>query len=260
MKSLRWIALAPALIALASGCGSHGTSLSPPTTSPTRTASTSPGSTQTPALGVDVHYHPRIDPAAFTNRVTNHYFPLTPGTTYRYRGVRDGVPTRHVFTVTHGIKTVMGVRCAVIRDIVTQNRSLVEKTTDWYAQDSKGNVWYFGENTAEYQNGVVTTTAGTWEAGVDHAQPGIVMPAQPRPGQRFRQEYLPGVALDKARILSVNGSTTVPAGTYHRIVVTYDINPLAPSKRERKWYAPGVGFVRAVLKGGGHTETTELVK
>jgi hypothetical protein len=177
-----------------------------------------------------------------------------------YRGVRDGAPTEHAFTVTKDTKLVMGVRCAVIEDVVTQNHSLVEKTTDWYSQDAAGNVWYFGEDTAEYQNGVVTSTAGTWEAGVDKAQPGIVMPAAPKVGDAFRQEYRPGVALDEAKILSVNATTRVPAGTYSHLVVTFDRNPLDPSKKERKWYAPGVGFVRAVLKGGGHSETTELRK
>jgi hypothetical protein len=185
---------------------------------------------------------------------------MKPGTTLHYRGKRDGVPTEHTFTVTRQTKTVMGVRTAVIKDVVTQNQSLVEKTTDWYAQDAAGNIWYFGEDTAEYQNGVVTTTAGTWEAGVDKAQPGIVMPAAPRVGDSYRQEFRPGVAMDEAKILSVDATAHVPAGTYHHLVVTFDKNPLDPSKKERKYYARGVGFVRAVLHGGGHTETTELVR
>ena len=154
----------------------------------------------------------------------------------------------------------MGVRCAVIKDIVMQNQSLVEKTTDCYSQDAAGNVWYFGEDTAEYQNGTVTTTAGTWEAGVDRAQPGIVMPAAPRVGDSYRQEYRPGIALDTARILSLGTTVHVPAGTFHHVVVTLDRNPLDPSKIERKWYAPDVGFVQAILHGGGHSETAKLVK
>jgi hypothetical protein len=207
-----------------------------------------------------VGYHPRIDPAKFSDRVTNRYFSVVPGTVRRYVGVRDGRPTAHLFTVTHQTKTVMGVKCVVVKDVVTQNGSLVEKTTDWYSQDSVGNVWYFGEDTAEYQNGVVTTTAGTWEAGIDKAQPGIVMPAHAKLGVTYRQEYRPGVALDMATILSVNGTVTVPAGTFHKVIVTFDKNPLDPSKKERKWYAPGAGFVKAVLSGGGHVEVTQQVK
>ncbi len=205
-------------------------------------------------------YHPRIDPAQFTTRITNRYMPLVPGRSRRYRGVRDGAPTRHLVTVTRQTRRVMGVRCVVVSDVVMQNESLVEKTSDWYAQDRAGNVWYFGENTAEYQNGVVTSTAGTWEAGVDRALPGIVMPARPKIGRTYQQEWRPGVALDKATVLALDATVKVPAGTFRHAIVTLDKNPLDPSKIEHKWYAPGVGVVRAVLRGGGHSETTELVR
>jgi hypothetical protein len=253
------VILVLAAVGFAAGCGSSGTKLSSPKNQTTSTGAPT-ASTPTVTLAVTANYHPKIDATKFSNHVTNKYFPLTPGKTYHYQGVRDGKPTEHTFTVTHDTKVVMGVRCAVIRDDVTQSQSLVEKTTDWYSQDNLGNVWYFGEDTAEYQNGVVTNTAGTWEAGVDKAQPGIVMPAHPKVGQAFRQEYRPGVALDEARILSTNATVRVPAGTYRHVVITFDKNPLDPSKKERKFFAPGVGFVRAVLHGGGHTETTELVK
>jgi hypothetical protein len=246
---------------LLAACGSSGTKLVSPTT--TTTSASPPPTTTAPvtnALEIGANYHPKIDPAKFTNRVTNKYFPLVPGKALHYTGVRDGKPTQHTFTVTRDTKVVMGVRCSVIKDIVTQNQTLVEKTTDWYAQDTGGNVWYFGEDTAEYQNGVVTSTAGTWEAGVDMAQPGIVMPAHPKVGDAFRQEYRPGVALDEARILSVSDHVRVPAGTFSPAIVTFDRNPLDPSKRERKWYVAAVGFVQAVLHGGGHSETTKLVK
>jgi hypothetical protein len=213
-----------------------------------------------PASASAINYKPKIDPSQFTNRVTNKYFPMPQGKVLHYRGIRDGKPTEHVFTVTRQTKTVMGVKCAVIKDVVTQNGSLVEKTTDWYAQDSAGNVWYFGEDTAEYANGVVTSTHGTWEAGVDKAQPGIVMPAVPVVGKTYQQEYRPGVAMDRATILSVNATVKVPAGTFRNAVITFDKNPLDPSKKERKWYAAGKGFVMAILHGGGHTETTKLAR
>ncbi len=249
-----------ALVFLAGCGGSSGTKLEAPKTTSTPTTTTAPTTNPVAPLKIAVNYHPKIDPSNFTNTFSNPYFPLKPGQTYHYRGVRDGKPTEHVFEVTRDTKLVMGVRCAVIKDTVTQSQSLVEKTTDWYAQDKAGNVWYFGENTAEYQNGVVTSTAGTWEAGVDNAKPGIVMPLHPKVGDSFRQEYRPGVALDQATILSVGGTVRVPAGTYHNVVVTFDKNPLDPSKRERKWYARGTGFVRAELHGAGHTETTELAR
>jgi hypothetical protein len=205
-------------------------------------------------------YHPKIDPSKFTTKITNAYMPLPVGTTRRYSGVRDGAPTEHVMTVTRQTRTVMGVKCVVVSDVVTQNRSLVEKTTDWYVQDATGNVWYFGENTAEYQNGVVTNTAGTWEAGVDRALPGIVMPAVPKVGATFQQEYRPGVAMDRATVVSLNGTAATPRGKFTRLVVTFDKNPLDPSKKEHKYFARGIGFVYALLQGGGHKEVTRLVK
>lgn len=223
-------------------------------------AGTTAATASTSKPGIASGYHPKIDPAKFSDHITNKYLPYIPGTTRRYRGARDGQPTLHVVAVTHQSRTVMGVRCVVVKDNVFQNQSLVERTTDWYAQDSAGSVWYFGEQTAELLNGVVTSTSGTWEAGVDRAQPGIVMPAVPKVGRTYRQEYRPGVALDIATILAVDGTVRVPAGTYHASVITFDKNPLDPSKKERKWYAPGIGFVHAVLHGGGHTEVVSLVK
>jgi hypothetical protein len=205
-------------------------------------------------------YNPKIDPSTFSTRITNPWMPLTPGTSRRYTGVKDGQPTRHAVTVTRKTRTVMGVKCVVVTDVVTQNQSLAEKTEDWYAQDKAGNVWYFGENTAEYQNGVVTSTAGTWEAGVDKALPGIVMPAKPVIGRTYQQEYRPGVALDRATVLSLKGVAKTPAGTFRNLLVTFDKNPLDPSKKERKYFARGIGFVYADLHGAGHHEVTRLVK
>jgi hypothetical protein len=243
------------------GCGSNGTPLASPTTTAGAGTSTSAPSTSTsPTSTSTPPYHPVINPANFTDQITNPLLPLKPGTTHTYHGTRDGVPTVTVVTVERYHKTVMGVVCLVISDIVTENNTLVEKTTDWYAQDRAGNVWYFGETTAEYQNGVVTTTAGTWAAGIDRALPGIVMPAHPTVGMMFRQEYRPSVALDQATILAVNVTIHVPAGTFHGAVITLDHNPLDPTLVEHKWYAPGVGFIHSVKKGGGHTEVSALVR
>jgi hypothetical protein len=195
-----------------------------------------------------------IDPAAFATRVTNAYFPLRPGTVRTYDGTRDGAPEHVQVTVTRGTRTIAGVRCVVVSDIVTSNNTLVEKTTDWYAQDRAGNVWYFGEDSAEYRNGVVTSTQGTWEAGVDNAQPGIVMPARPVVGRQYRQEFRPGVAEDMATIERLDDRY----GPYRTVLRTYDTDPLNPDKIEHKWYAPGVGMVSAIRQGSAHHEKIEL--
>jgi hypothetical protein len=201
-----------------------------------------------------------IDPKAFTDRVSNPYFPLLPGTTRVYDGTKDSAPEHVEVTVTRSPRTVMGVRCVVIQDVVTSNGTLVEKTTDWYAQDRAGNVWYFGEDSKDYANGVVTSTEGTWEAGVDGAQPGMVMPASPTVGQTYRQEYRPGVAEDAAKVLELHATRRVPLGGFRDVRVTLDADPLNPDKVERKWYAPGIGLLAAVRQGSAHHESIELVR
>jgi hypothetical protein len=199
-------------------------------------------------------YAPAIDPARFTDHVTNRYFPLTPGTTYVYEGTKDGTPQRNEVTVTHDTKTILGVRCVVVHDVVTEEGNLVEETLDWYAQDSDGNVWYFGEDSKGYESGKVTSTKGSWQAGVNGAQPGIVMEASPKVGDTYRQEYYPGEAEDMSTVLNVNESTTVSAGSYHEVVVTEDFTPLEPDKVEHKYFAPGVGFVMGSMVKGGPEE------
>jgi hypothetical protein len=203
-------------------------------------------------------YAPTIVPAQFSEHVTNRYYPLVPGTTFSYDGTKDGAAQHNEVTVTHDTKTVLGVRCVVVHDVVTQEGSLIEETDDWYAQDSAGNVWYFGEDTKEYENGKVTGTAGTWEAGVDGAQPGIVMEAAPQVGDSYRQEYYAGQAEDTAKVLDLSASVTVANGSYTGALVTEETTPLEPDQVEHKSYAPGIGFISGTLVQGG-SEEIELV-
>ena len=203
-------------------------------------------------------YAPVIDPANFVSEVTNKYFPLTPGTTLIVDGTRDGVQRRDEMTITKETKTIMGVPCVVIRDVATSQTALVEKTTDWYAQDKDGNVWYFGEDTAEYTDGKVSSTAGTWLAGVDGAVPGIIMKASPAVGDEYRQEYRPGIAEDYATVLQIDAAQSTPAGDFTNVVVTEDIDLLDRSKSEHKSYAPGVGLVASDGMVSGHHEIRKL--
>jgi hypothetical protein len=224
------------------------------------TAATAAAGQASPSTTTTEAYHPAVDPARFTNQVTNRYFPLKPGTTTIYEGTRDGQPQHTEMTVTAETRTIMGVRCVVVRDTVTSNGALVEKTTDWYAQAASGAVWYFGESTAEYTNGAVSSTKGSWEAGVDGAQPGIIMQATPRAGDHYRQEYRPGEAEDVATVLRVDPSIQVPGGTFRSIVVTEDRNPLEPDKLDQKQFAPGVGLVYTKRVTSGHQEESSYVK
>jgi hypothetical protein len=181
-----------------------------------------------------------LDPADFTTDIDNPYFPLQPGSRWVYREEDQRV----VVTVTKQTKKVEGITARVVRDVVTQNGELVEDTFDWYAQDSAGNVWYMGEDTTEFENGEPKTKAGSWEAGVDGAEPGVIMPAKPRPGQAYRLEYYEGEAEDRASVVSVDETVTVPFGRFENVVKTRDVAPLSGGSLEFKYYAPDVGLVR----------------
>ena len=197
-------------------------------------------------------YEPEIDPADFVDVIDNPYLPLTPGSRWVYDELSDGETERIEVTVTTERREVMGVSTVVVRDTVTTaDGELVEDTFDWFAQDVDGNVWYFGEETAEYEDGEVVSTEGSWEAGVDGAQPGIVMPAAPAPGDAYRQEYYEGEAEDLAEVVRTGAQESVPAGDYDDLVVIREWNPFEPDVVEEKYYAAGVGMVLEVKTEGG---------
>jgi hypothetical protein len=203
-------------------------------------------------------YNPVIDPANFVSEITNPYFPMKPGTVFKFEGTRDGVARRDEMTVTDETKMIMGVKTIVVRDVASSDTEIVEKTVDWYAQDKDGNVWYFGEDTAEYASGKVTNTDGTWMAGVDGAIPGIIMMAKPTVGEGYRQEYRPGVAEDYAKVIKTDATAGGPSGQYENVVVTEDTDLLDKAKFEHKWFAPGIGPIGTDGMVGGHHEIRTL--
>jgi hypothetical protein len=182
-------------------------------------------------------YAPHVNPADFTTTIDNEYFPMKPGTTFVY----EGGAQRGEMTVTSDTKKVMGVQCVVVDHREWEGGKLIERTYDWFAQDKKGAVWYFGEDTKEYEDGKVMSTKGSWEAGVDGAKPGIIMPADPKVGKSYPQEYYPGEAMDMAKVLSLNASVTVPYGSFDRALETREWTPLQPGFSEKKYYVRGVG-------------------
>jgi hypothetical protein len=197
--------------------------------------------------------------AGFGARVTNPWYPLKPGSVYVYRGVKDRQPSREVMTVTHRTKTIDGAPCVVVSDLLYLRGRLEERTTDYYTQDSKGNVWYFGENTAELdRQGHVKNRSGSWMAGVNGAKPGIFMFAHPRVGQSARQEYYKGQAEDHFRVLRLNVSVTVPFGSTKHALLTKEWTPLEPGVIDHKYYQRGIGTVLEKT-AKGPTERNELV-
>ena len=211
-------------------------------------------STPTPAIElppVDGPYDWAVDAADFVANVDNPYFPLVPGTVLVYEGRSDGEREVVTIRVTDQTKEILGVVCTVVRDTVEVAGEVHEDTFDWYAQDVDGNVWYMGEDTKEYEEGKVVSTEGSWEAGVDGALPGIIMPAAPEVGLAYTQEHYAGEAEDKGRVVSLGEHVEVPYGSFDDVVVTEDWTPLEPRILEHKYYAAGVGVVfEEIVKGG----------
>lgn len=194
-----------------------------------------------------------LDPADFSVKIDNPYWPMAPGSRWVYREKDgEGGVNRVVVTVTDETKRMAnGIQARVVHDVVSSDGEPLEVTDDWYAQDEAGNVWYLGESTAEYEDGRVVSRAGSWESGVDGAQPGVIMPAAPRPGMTYRQEHYPGEAEDRGRVLSVDEQAKAPFGHFTDVVLTRDWTPLEPKVLEYKLYARGIGPVLVFDVSGG---------
>jgi hypothetical protein len=186
-----------------------------------------------------------LDPADFSTEIDNPHWPMSVGSRWVYEEIdEEGTVQKVEVTVTGKTRQIAnGIEARVVRDVVTEDGEPIEVTDDWYAQDSQGNVWYLGEDTAEYENGKVVTRAGSFEAGVDGAQPGVIMPANPEVGMTYRQEYYEGEAEDAGEILSLDQQVAVPFGRFSETLMTRDTNPLEPKVNELKFYADGVGPV-----------------
>jgi hypothetical protein len=243
IKALAVFALAAILATLAVGCGSDDGNAE---------AEKKPGTSTLPQGADQVS----LDPDDFTTEITNPYWPMKPGSRWVYRETDKDTTKRVVVTVTDRTRRIAnGVVARVVRDVVTEDGEPVEVTDDWYAQDSEGNIWYLGEDTAEYEHGKVASKEGSFEAGVDGAQAGVIMPARPRPGLRYRQEYYAGHAEDRAKVLSLDERASVPHGSFTGLLMTEDTTPLDPGLVERKYYARDVGPLLAVtVKGGAGRE------
>jgi hypothetical protein len=252
----------------ASGCSTSGSSLpaasatqAPPSVPATAAIPSAPipspaASATSPSPGASVP----LGPTDFTTIVDNPWFPLIPGTTLTHRGTRDGEKAVNVFKVTDRTKVVDGVTCVVVDDRLYLDGIMAERTNDYYVQDRNGNVWYYGEDTAELdKNGKVVSREGTWHAGVDGATPGIFMEANPVVGHTYIQELYVGHAEDHFEVLSTSASVTVPFGSFSGVVQTKEWTPLEPAVLDNKYYVKGIGEVLETSVKGP-VEKLELVK
>lgn len=188
-------------------------------------------------------YTPSINSSNFVTEVDNPYFTLTPGITYTYQSETDEGAEKNIVIVTNQTKDILGITNVVVWDRVWLEDKLAEETYDWYAQDKEGNVWYFGEDSKEYDNGKVSSTEGSWEAGIDDAKPGIIMEANPKVGDSYRQEYYKEKAEDMADVLAVGENVTVPYGKFNNCIKTRDWSKIESDVNEYKYYCKEVGGV-----------------
>ena len=248
--------LATAVVATGAGCGDSEAGNSEEARAAQRSSDSSGQSLPQGAEPVN------LDPADFTAQITNRYWPMKPGSRWVYRETdTTGEELLVVVTATNETKKIAnGITARVVRDTVTEDGHLVEDTFDWYAQDTEGNVWYLGENTAEFEDGEIASREGSFEAGVDGALAGIIMPADPQPGQAYRQEYYAGEAEDNGEVIALDQQVQTPVGRYKGALMTRDTNGIEPAVNEYKLYAPGVGLVLAVGASGGPLSFEELIR
>jgi hypothetical protein len=238
------------LTAAACGTGEQGTS-------PSGTGPDLAGPYPLPRAGQEI----ALNPVDFVATIDHPYWPMRVGNRWVYEeAVGPGEPVQRVeVTVTDQTRTIMGIEATVVHDVVSEGGQVVEDTFDWYGQDRWGNLWYLGEDTKEFEDGNVVSTEGSWEAGVDGAQAGIILPGNPRVGMAYQQEYYEGEAEDVGEILSLDAKAQVPFGRFENALMTADSTPLEPKVFELKFYARGVGPVLAVSVSGG-SDREELVR
>jgi hypothetical protein len=204
-----------------------------------------------PVFGPGADYHPDINPARFGPNVDNQWFPLLVGSTYVYSGTKDGKTALDIVVATDRTIVIDGVTARVVEDRLYLNGFLAERTSDYYAQDVCGNVWYFGEDTAELDHhGNVISTEGSFHAGVDGAEPGVFMQATPQRDRVFRQEWYEGHAEDQFQAVSIRANVHVPYGHYDNALQTLEKTDLEPGVLDAKYYAPGVGELKEVSLSG----------
>lgn len=196
-------------------------------------------------------------PTSLQATVTNQFFPLPPGMIQVFHTqTAAGLEVDTVEVV--GTKVVNGFTATEVHDRVYLAGALEEDTYDWFAQDSAGNVWYLGEDTKQYENGVLVGTEGTWQWGVNGALAGIIMwgDTAGTVGKQYRQEYDAGNAQDVGKIVAFGQSVTVPLGTFTGCIKTEEWSTLESGPHDNKYYCPQLG---TVLEVGGTGDRTELV-
>jgi hypothetical protein len=206
-------------------------------------------------------YGPQIDPVNFGTTINNPYFPLIPNTKYIYEGQTEEGLVQAEVSVSTNTKEIMGVTCVEVREVASLDREVVADNLLWFAQDTEGNVWYFGESSKQIESGNVVVVEGSFTAGEDGAKPGIIMKAQPKVGDVYRQEFDLSNAEDVGAVLAIDESIEGPTGQYTNVLKISEASPLEPTSVKNIFYASGVGIIQVTdFIGGTKIDLIEIVK
>jgi hypothetical protein len=181
----------------------------------------------------------------FVSSGENSYFVLEPGYQVILGGQEDGEELELVMTVLNETKVVDGVETRVVEEKESIGGSLVEVSRNYFAMcKPTNNAIYFGEDVDMYEDGEIVSHEGAWLAGENGSKAGMIMPGKAEVGLKYYQEIAPGIAEDRAEIMSVNNTLDTPAGTFKQVLKTEETNPLKPGEKEFKFYAPGIGLIQ----------------
>jgi hypothetical protein len=181
----------------------------------------------------------------FTSTGKSDYFILEPGYEVVLEGEEDGEKLQLVMSVMNETKIVDGVETRVVEERETEGGNLVEVSRNYFAMcNPTNNAIYFGEDVDMYEDGNIVSHEGAWLAGQNGAKGGMIMPGNIEVGLKYYQEIAPGIAEDRAKIVSVNDTLDTPAGTFSDVLKTEETNPLKPGEKEFKFYAPGIGLIQ----------------
>ncbi len=185
-----------------------------------------------------------LDECNFSSIGSNDYMILKPGHQLILEGKENGTNVQLTITVLNETKTVNGVETRIIEEKETEDGELSEVSKNYFAICKPNNdIFYFGEVVDFYENGKVTNHEGSWEAGINDSKAGIVMPGKVELNSKYYQEIAPGVAEDRAEIISITETVNTPAGTFDKVIKTEETNPLEPNSKDYKFYAQGLGFI-----------------
>lgn len=204
-------------------------------------------------------YAPQLDPLEFSAQVNGALYPLPVGRTYVYESQTSAGLERIESLVLDRVLVIAGIPCRTVSNVETLDGVLKEHTLDWFSQRADGAVWYFGEVSQEFEDGILISMDGSWRAGRDGAKPGVQIPALPQLGDVYRMEFRLGQAEDLARVVAVQQTVTVPAGTFTDCVAIEEWSPLDIRELVMKYFAPNAGMVLEVnLHTGERLELIEV--